>query len=301
MSKKIELTRGYVALVDNVDYEELSQYKWLTLTNSHSDHIYAARHNPNKRPSLLLMHRQILGLTDPKVHTDHVNGDGLDNRRSNIRACTPRENMQNQKISSINTSGFKGVDVNRMGKCNPWRASIRVNDKNIYIGVYSTPEMAARAYDEAAIEHFGKFARTNVDLGLLPYDPDYKVIRSRNGSYKLDESQVLEMRRLYTTGDYSQVELGRMFNIKDGQAHNILTGKSWKHLLGSNDLHEIWLRDHGSAPSIKLMTDDVLEIRRLYAAGSVTLREIGEQFKVSTSHVSRIVNGKKWAHLPLAG
>ena len=100
------------------------------------------------------MHRVITGY--PLV--DHINGDGLDNRRANLRAATATQNNQNRR-PSLSRSGFKGVT--KSSKSNGWYARIRVNGKLIHLGCYPDPTSAARAYDAAALEHFGEFAWPN--------------------------------------------------------------------------------------------------------------------------------------------
>jgi PAS domain-containing protein len=90
---------------------------------------------------------------------DHRNGNGLDNRRENIRPALPRENSANQRLSTANSSGFKGVTLyKRTGR---WRAHIAAGGRHMHIGYFTTPEEAARAYDERASELFGEFANLN--------------------------------------------------------------------------------------------------------------------------------------------
>lgn len=109
-----------------------------------------------------MMHRLILDV--PKgAEVDHINGNGLDNRRRNLRICTRSENQWNRRLAPNNTSGFKGV-YRFQGK---WRAQIQSFGKKIHIGLYETRIEAARAYDEVAIKCHGDFAATNKRLGLL--------------------------------------------------------------------------------------------------------------------------------------
>lgn len=98
-------------------------------------------------------------------HREQVDGSHWQDRLDNLRICSSGENSRNQKLSSNNTSGFKGVFWNtRSGK---WRAAIRLPGKQQRLGYFHTPEAAAEAYDAAAIKHFGEFACTNEKLGLL--------------------------------------------------------------------------------------------------------------------------------------
>ena len=103
------------------------------------------------------MHRLILGITCDS-QGDHINGDGLDNRRANLRPVTHAQNMQNRRG---NGPTFKGIYCVERTTRNPWMAKIAVAKKQIYLGYYATPEDAARAYDEAAKKYFGEFARLN--------------------------------------------------------------------------------------------------------------------------------------------
>jgi len=87
------------------------------------------------------------------VEVDHKNGDPLDNRRQNLRLCTHAQNQHNTGLSCVNTSGFKGVS--KRGK--RWKAQIRINGKQTYLGTYDTPEEAGAAYDAAALKVQGEF------------------------------------------------------------------------------------------------------------------------------------------------
>jgi hypothetical protein len=93
----------------------------------------------------------------PRGDLDHINGDRADNRRSNLRLADRTQNNANARRRSDNTSGHKGVS--RHGQCNRWQARIRVRGRTIYLGLHKTQEAAAAAYDAAAREHFGEYAR----------------------------------------------------------------------------------------------------------------------------------------------
>lgn len=163
MTKEIPLTQGKVAIVDNDVYEWASQWKWYAQKHRNTYYVRRGVWQTGKVLSVNL-HREIMNA--PKgVQVDHINGDGLDNRRSNLRLATNTENSCNQSKQSNNTSGFKGVYWHKVVK--KWQVCIRKNYHLIYIGYYNTPEEAALAYDKAALEHFGEFAKTNYDIGLL--------------------------------------------------------------------------------------------------------------------------------------
>lgn len=156
--KQIPLTQGKFALVDDEDFEFLNQFKWQAA--NFRGVFYASRKiNKNGKWGNVFMHRQILGLTDPKVQTDHINGDGLDNQRSNLRACTHSQNQRNKGKYKQNTSGFKGCSwYKRLKK---WRVQITVNGKDINVGYFNSKDAAAHAYNEKAKEFHGEFARLN--------------------------------------------------------------------------------------------------------------------------------------------
>jgi hypothetical protein len=95
--------------------------------------------------------------------TDHINGDGLDNRRQNLRSCTHAQNFWNaQKQRQTCTSPYKGVTRRRNARLAPWQAAIRIDGKSHYLGSFPSEWEAAMAYNQAATEYFGAFARLNV-------------------------------------------------------------------------------------------------------------------------------------------
>lgn len=151
--KHIQLTQNQVAIVDDEDYEALSRHKWY-YANGYA--IRMARRG--LRQMRVMMHREIMR-PDDGVEVDHVNGDGLDNRRCNLRVCTHAENLRNRRMHANNTSGYKGVCWDKQrGK---WRAVIRLNGKLKFIGLFGTAADAGAAYNEAAKKHHGVFARLN--------------------------------------------------------------------------------------------------------------------------------------------
>jgi hypothetical protein len=151
----VPLTQGCVAIIDADDIGIAEGYDWFAKRVGIT--VYAARKialGDGKRRDLLL-HRAILGLTDPKIFADHHDGDGLNNRRANIRECSKPENSCNRGPQINNKSGFKGVSPSN-GK---WRAQIAVSGHKIYLGEFETPEAAHAAYCEAADEFHGSFRR----------------------------------------------------------------------------------------------------------------------------------------------
>ena len=159
--KKIELTGGKYTLVDAEDYERVNKYKWRLDENGR-----AARNKNNKEGQRnIKMHRFIMN-TPLGMCTDHVNYDTLDNRKSNLRICTPAQSSAHRKAIPNTSSKYKGVTwrPNR----NKWYAQIKHNYKGIHLGSYDTEEEAARAYDKKAKEFFGEYAELNFDCKAEP-------------------------------------------------------------------------------------------------------------------------------------
>lgn len=160
-TKEISLTQGKVAIVDASDYDMLMQFKWFA--NKSGRNWYAARNVPrgDGRQTAVKMHVMLLG-----KGVDHKNGDGLDNRRINLRLATQQQNGFNQKPQVGGTSAFKGVAWNKRAK--KWMAQIQFNGKHMHIGYFEDELKAATAYDIRARELFGEFAWLNFDRHIYP-------------------------------------------------------------------------------------------------------------------------------------
>jgi hypothetical protein len=156
-TRTIPLSNGMVAIVDAEDYAKLAQHTWTANTRART--VYALRGEMRQgRPCTIHMHREILGLQLGDPHeADHINGNGLDNRKENLRIATRAQNARHQTLRPLPSSGFRGVNRQR----NVWRARIAVNGRRLCLGTFKTPEEAAAAYDTAAREHHGEFAATN--------------------------------------------------------------------------------------------------------------------------------------------
>ena len=148
---EIPLTRGLVALIDGEDVGRVIEHTWYVVDNGRG-----GLHATNRKAGRL--HRFILKLTPDDPEVDHANGNGLDCRKSNLRFATRSQNNANRdRFVGLHTSKFRGVSRHK-GK---WRVAIRVNHKQIGLGRFDDEMEAAEAYDEAAIKHFGEFARLN--------------------------------------------------------------------------------------------------------------------------------------------
>ncbi len=140
--KKIKLTQGKVALVDDIDYEYLNQWKWCASKDGNT--FYAKRNiKQNGKWTTISMHQVLAKRLDFKDSADHKNKNGLDNQRSNLRPATQKQNLENLGIPKNNTSGHKGVYWYK--RYLKWTAKIRHNGKHIHLGYFDKIEDAIHA------------------------------------------------------------------------------------------------------------------------------------------------------------
>lgn len=153
MSRQIALVNSPLAvLVDDCDWEWLRQYEWRV----RRDHrVYYAQRRV--RRTYVQMHREILSAPTGAC-VDHVNGDGLDNRRVNLRLASTAQNGAN-RASTLGRERLKGVSFHR--QAGRWQAQLKVDGRTLYLGLFDAADAAARAYDAAAAAAFGDFARLN--------------------------------------------------------------------------------------------------------------------------------------------
>ena len=176
---QIPLTQGYFATIDEADYEEVSKFKWQALVNERFGKVYAqancgdfVRPGALKRKKLTL-HRFLMN-PPPRIPVDHIDNDGLNNTRLNLRVCTTAQNALNTKAITHRAgrpvaSRLKGVTLVK----NKWIATLNGGGKARYLGSFDSEVEAGFAWDDAARQLHGQFASTNAMLGLLP---DYQWV-----------------------------------------------------------------------------------------------------------------------------
>ena len=160
-SVEIPLTQGKVAIVDEADLPLVAGYSWHVYHKPGDDRWYATAWDttqPRAGRKKLTMHALIAG----RAFVDHKDGDGLNNRRENLRLCTQQENLRNTRKRKSSASRFKGVTFqkDRATHARPWLAQIK-GERKQNLGRFATEEEAARAYDRAATAMFGEFAKLN--------------------------------------------------------------------------------------------------------------------------------------------
>jgi HNH endonuclease len=146
--------------VDEESYQLIKDKRWFGEKHTYSKKYYVVyRYNHNKR---IYLHRFLLSVTDSKIQVDHKDGNTLNNKLSNIRACPKgKYNAINRPKQRNNTSGYKGVFKREDTKTLKYRAAIRVDQRLISLGTFENPKEAAKCYNEAAIKYFGEFAHLN--------------------------------------------------------------------------------------------------------------------------------------------
>ena len=152
--KRIALTQGKFALVDDEDFDWLNQWKWYFAKPGYAKRDEGGRKNRKH----VLMHRLIMS-TPKEKGTDHIDGNGLNNQRNNLRNASILENNRNLLSRKDNKSGFKGVYWHSAIK--RWAAQIKFNGKQLYLGSFNSKIEAAKTYNQAAIKYYGSFACLN--------------------------------------------------------------------------------------------------------------------------------------------
>lgn len=159
--RELPLTQGKVALVDDEDFDALSRWKWSYVCNTHSKTGYARRAFrlwTSKKSFTMLMHIQILGSRDG-YEIDHIDGNGCNNQRYNLRFATCPQNHQNIGLYASSKSGYRGVTLYKRDMT--WRADITVDGNGIFLGYFDEILDAVCTYDNACRQYFGEFAQPN--------------------------------------------------------------------------------------------------------------------------------------------
>jgi hypothetical protein len=170
----IPLTKGKFAKVSPRDYPVMMKYKWCARRTPQT--FYASFYrNKNGRQKIVSMHNLIM--TPPAGFiVDHIDGDGLNNCRPNLRLATPAQNSRNTRAKVNGISKYKGVCPEKRRKC--WRATLTVDGKQIHVGQFKSEIEAAKAYDVAAKKYHGKFARLNFPLKKTGWKETIEKLRN---------------------------------------------------------------------------------------------------------------------------
>jgi hypothetical protein len=157
--KSIPLSQGQVASVDDEDYERVLACNWHAVKSVRGRTFYAGTNTSRKsgKKRIIFLHHFILGVFG--IEVDHINGDGLDNRKSNLRLATHLENGSNLPKQKNRSSRFKGVSWSKLTE--RWEAYICPRGRKIHLGLFEDESRAAKSYDASAERHYGKFARLN--------------------------------------------------------------------------------------------------------------------------------------------
>ena len=154
--KKIKLSQNKYALVDDIDFNYLNQYKWSAVKNSKTFYAVRNSYDRNGKKTMIKMHREIMQ-TPRGMETDHMDENGLNNQRNNLRICTHAENSRNILIRKDNKYGIKGVYWSKRDKI--WYSRIQVNGKQIHLGSFRSKENAYTKYCEASKIYHGEFSK----------------------------------------------------------------------------------------------------------------------------------------------
>ena len=157
--KKIPLTKGYFSIVDEEDYYIIIKHKWCVgLFGVDTKCIYALRRGRKGESKTVYMHRQIMNASKD-CEIDHINGNGLDNRKCNLRVVSHSQNMYNKRKKMNTSSKFKGVSFDK--KSRMWDCRIHENGKQIFLGRFKFEKDAAIIYNQAAKLIAGEYCNSN--------------------------------------------------------------------------------------------------------------------------------------------
>ena len=156
--KEIELTKGFSATIDDDDFDRVNLHSWCVRSVRTSQYATTWVRKGDKA-STIDLHRFILKLIDPKLFVDHIDHNGLNCTKSNLRICTNKQNLHNRLPNKRSTSQYKGVSWDKTGK--KYRAQIKISTGIKFLGYFVDEIEAAKTYDKFAKKHFGEFAYLN--------------------------------------------------------------------------------------------------------------------------------------------
>jgi hypothetical protein len=156
--KQIQLPKDKFTLVDDDDYEMLSKFKWNVYKYKHVSYVYRQIRVDSKIKAIL-MHREVMGVSDNSILVDHKDHDGFNNQKSNLRLANKIQNGYNRNKNKVANSKYKGVCWSKTNK--KWMAQICVNTQRMHLGFFADEIEAAKVYDVAAMKHHGEFANIN--------------------------------------------------------------------------------------------------------------------------------------------
>jgi hypothetical protein len=207
----IPLTQGQFALVDTEDAPRLQCYKWQATKSGRTWYARRSRRLPNGKYRYVQMHRAIVNASDD-VEVDHANGNGLDNRKENLRTCTHARNMAHQRKPLNNTSGYLGVA--RTG--NRWIANV----SGQYLGCFLTAEDAARARDTKARELHGDYA-------VLNFPNETLTIARQPEMKRLTPDIAQEIKRRYKFRVVTCAMLAKEYGVHEEIIRDVLKDRHW--------------------------------------------------------------------------
>ena len=155
--KEIKLTKGFVAFIDDEDFERVNAFKWCVRIKSNTQYAIRGVSIGGRKTKTITMHQFITNSGIGFV-TDHIDRNGLNNQKYNLRVCTQSQNCMNRK-TNYGSSIYKGVNFNK--RLQKWVSYIRFDKKLIHLGCFEDEKIAAKTYDLAAIKYFGEFANIN--------------------------------------------------------------------------------------------------------------------------------------------